>query len=370
MINTTFKTLMGALACIAAVGQAQAQAWHQMTNPERITLGLQAHAAKIHRFKPAQKVRELKTAAPSEANQRLASDARSFARNTFSTLLIENGEVVYEFYGKDATAESLANGYSVTKSWTALAVGEALCAGKINSLDDPAKTYAPQLAGTAYGEASIRNLLRYTSGAEDPGGNGYTGIHSRWDFGSMTEHQLSLVDLMKKNGGSSRFKQGEKFIYNGLDSEALSVVVRGATGMSLPAWFESTVWQEAGGESPAAWYVDKDGNGIAEVLLFATSRDYARVALYVLDRLTDQAGSDCIRAFVKEAAQPQVAKGYWYNFPGWGFGLHHGADGQTWMTGYSGQRIGMHPQKRRVFVTTSNADLPNTDSDSMSLMSR
>jgi CubicO group peptidase (beta-lactamase class C family) len=363
------KGLLATLAMVAA-SAVQAQAWHEMNNPERIQSGLQANAAQIHRLKPARKIRELKTAAPSEAGTALASDADSFARGTFATLVVENGEVVYETYGQGATADTLMNGYSVTKSWTALAVGEALCAGKIKSLDDPAKAYAPQLAGTAYGEASVRNLLRYTSGAEDPGGNGYTGIHSLRDFSSMTQHKLSLLDLLKKNGDTSRFKPGEKFIYNGLDSEALSLVVRGATGMPLPAWFESTVWQEAGGESPGAWYVDKDGNGIAEVLLFVTSRDYARVALYVMDRMADRAGNECIRQFVKEAAQPLVAKGYWNSVPTWGLGLHQSADGNVWMFGYGGQRIGINTQKNRVFVTNSNRDLQGTDSGAIRLLAR
>lgn len=189
-------------------------------------------------------------------------------------------------------------------------------------------------------------------------------------YGQGAEPRLSLLELARRNGGTSRFKPGEKFIYNGLDSEALGIVVKETTGMSLPAWFEATVWQEAGGESAAAWFLDKDGNGIAEVLLFATSRDYARVALYVLERLTGQAGSDCIRRFIQEAAQPQVAKGYWASAPGWGFGLHTGADGQTWMLGAKGQRIGVNAGRKRVFVTNNNRDSPAIDSGSQALLNR
>lgn len=362
------RAALAALACALTAGAAHAQAWHQMDSPEKIRSGLEAHAARLYRFKPAATIRLLKPAAPSEANRKLAAEGESFARSAYSALLVENGEVVFEAYAQGAGPESLMNAYSMTKSWTALAVGEALCAGKIRSLDDPAKTYAPQLEGTAYGEASVRNLLRYTSGAEDPGGNGYVGIHNRRDFNAMVEHNQTLVDLMKRYGGTSRFKPGEKFIYNGLDSEALSLVVRGATGVPLPAWFESTVWQEAGGESPVAWFVDRDGNGIAQVLVFATTRDFARVGLYVLDRLTDRAGSDCVRQFVKEAAQPLVSKGYWASAPSWGMGLHTGADGQTWMFGYGGQRVGVHAQRRRVFATNNNRD--GTDTQAQGLLSR
>ncbi|APW44133.1 serine hydrolase domain-containing protein [Rhodoferax saidenbachensis] len=353
-----------------ACGTAQAQAWYQMDSPERIQSGLVTHASRLHVFKPAASLRVLPPAPATENTQRLAREGKSFASSAYSALLIENGNLVFEEYAQGASAQTPLNAYSMTKSWPALAVGEALCAGKIKSLDDPAQLYAPQLKGTAYGEASVRNLLRYTSGAEDPGGNGYVGIHSLPAFKSMTEHKMSLVELLKKYGGSGRFKAGEKFVYNGLDSEALSIVVREATGMALPAWFEATVWQQAGGESPAAWYLDSEGNGIAEVLLFATTRDFARIGLYVLERLTDKAGSPCMQEFVKEAAKPLVAKGYWDAAPQWGLGLHTGADGNTWMFGHAGQRVGINVKNGRVFATNSMRDTTMTDSSARSLLAR
>lgn len=348
----------------------RAQPWHKMDNPEAVRSGLEANAARVYRFKPASNVRPLPPAPDNESTRPVISAVQSFARGTYGTLLLENGLVLFEGYGQGAQADSMIGAYSVTKSWTALAVGEALCAGRIKSLDDLAQVYAPQLQGTAYGRASVRDLLRYTSGAEDPGGNGYIGIHNLRDFNAMVEHRMSLAELIGKHGAPSRFKPGEKFIYNGLDSEALSLVVREATGQPLQAWFEATVWQEAGGESSAAWFVDSEGNGIAEVLVFATARDFARIGLYVLERLTDQAGSACMRQFVKEAASPLVAKGYWQSAPAYGMGLHTGADGQVWMFGYNGQRIGVRTDRRRVFVTTNNRDGEAIDRGSQSLLSR
>ena len=363
------KHLIGALFTVAC-STAQAQAWYQMDSPEKIQSGLVTHASRLHVFKPASTVRILPPAPSTDNTQKQAREGKSFASSAYSALLIENGNLVYEEYAQGASAQTPLNAFSVTKSWTALAVGEALCAGKIKSLDDAAEIYAPQLKGTAYGAASVRNLLRYTSGAEDPGGNGYVGIHNRLTFNSMAEHRMSLVDLLKKYGGSGRFKAGEKFVYNGLDSEALSIVVREATGMALPAWFEATVWQQAGGESPTAWYMDSEGNGIAEVLLFATTRDFARIGLYVLERLTDKAGSPCMQDFVKEAAKPLVNKGYWEAAPQWGLGLHTGLDGNTWMFGYGGQRIGINAKSGRVFATNSMRDTAMTDSGARSLLAR
>jgi CubicO group peptidase (beta-lactamase class C family) len=214
----------------------------------------------------------------------------------------------------------------------------------------------PAIAGTAYGAASLRNLLDYRSGAQDPGGDGYSGVHNGPDFGAMIQQRLTLVDLIKKYGGPGPYKAGEKFIYNGLDSETLSVVLRNATGQPLPRWFQDTVWQKAGGEHPAGWVTDREGNGVAEVHGYFTTRDYARLGLYTLERLAGRSGDACMDAFVKEAAATKIPKGYWDSAPFWGLGMHTGSDGNLWFMGHSGQRIGINLQKNRVVATTGYRD--------------
>ncbi len=328
------------------------------------------YAPRLHILKPAQTVLALPPSQNQDSIQRVTANAQPFLGTAMAAVMIENGTLVFEGYAKGAARETQLNSYSMAKSLTALAVGEALCAGKIKSLDDKASVYAPQLEGTAYGAASIRNLLRMTSGAEDPGGNGYTGIHNIRDFRAMTTHQISLVDLIRKYGGTGRFKPGEKFIYNGLDSNTLSVVIRGATGMSLAAWFESTVWQQAGAEYPGGWFQDRDGNTVAEILFYATARDFARIGLYIADRLTDKAGDACVRDFIKEAAQPLVKKGYWDAAPAWGLGLHTGADGNTWMFGHGGQRVGINVKTGRVFATNGHSDPSGVDVTIQGILAR
>jgi CubicO group peptidase (beta-lactamase class C family) len=276
-------------------------------------------------------------------------------------VVIDKGELLAEAYGHGATAESALNSYSMAKTLTALAVGEALCAGKIRSLDDKAASYVPALEGTAYGAASIRHLLSYTSGAKDPGGDGYSGIHNVPDFLAVTNYRISLLDLALRHGQNSSFKPGEKFIYNGLDSETLSLVVRAATGMSLPKWFEATVWHKAGAQHPGGWFVDREGNGIGEMLVLATTRDYARVGVYVLERLTSASADGCMNDFMKEAARPLIARGYWDSAPQFGLGLHVGADGNTWFFGHSAQRVGINVKTGRVVATNGFSEWPGLD---------
>lgn len=352
---TSLHLLLLATAALALPAHANHESADTILNQFRVM------APRLHVLQPAATLRPLPVSDDDAAKQKMASDVQAMTRDNFSVVVIDKGTLIAEAYGNGARADLPLNSYSMAKSLTALAVGEALCAGKIKSLDDLASSYVPALDGTAYGAASLRNLLRYTSGAKDPGGDGYAGIHNGRDFYAVAQHQISLLDLARKHGEPSRFKAGEKFIYNGLDSETLSLVLRAATGMSLPKWFEATVWQKAGAEHPAGWFLDRDGNGIAEILVFATTRDFARVGVYVLERLTGSSPDACMNTFIKEAAQPLVAKGYWEAAPQFGLGLHVGSDGNTWFFGHSSQRVGINAKTGRVVATNGWRDSRSVD---------
>jgi CubicO group peptidase (beta-lactamase class C family) len=325
--------------------------------------------AVAHVLKPSSTPRLLQVSQNTELKDRLKAASSDIEGRVFSVLVLDNGEIAYENYANGSKVESQLNAYSMTKSFASLAVGEALCSGKIKSLDDLAASYVPELAGTVYGAASIKNLLRYTSGGPDPGGNGYSGIHDVKVLISMLQGQISLLEMIKTQGTAGRFKAGEKFIYNGLDSETLSLVIRAATGVPLPQWFESTVWQKAGAEFAASWRVDKAGNGIAEILSFVSSRDSARIALYVLDRLNEKSTDTCMNAYIREAASPLVAKGYWASAPYWGYAIHTGADGNTWFMGHGGQRTGINRKTGRVLVIHGFKEWSGMDASIQRLLS-
>ncbi|MGB4116722.1 MAG: serine hydrolase domain-containing protein [Polaromonas sp.] len=321
-----------------------------------------------HALKPSVAPKPLQASQNTALKDRIKAASSDIEGRLFSVLVFDKDEVVYENYANGAKADSQLSAYSMTKSFTSLAVGEALCSGKIKSLDDLAVTYVPELAGTVYGAASIKNLLRYTSGGPDPGGAGYSGVHDRNVWISMLQGRISLLEMIKTHGAPGRFKAGEKFIYNGLDSETLSLVVRAATGMSLPQWFESTVWQKSGAESAATWRVDKEGNGIAETYAFVSPRDAARIAMYVVDRLNDKSTDACMNAYVREAASPLVAKGYWGSAPHWGYALHTGADGNTWFFGHSAQRVGINRKTGRILVTNGFTEWSGFDANVQKLL--
>jgi CubicO group peptidase (beta-lactamase class C family) len=81
-------------------------------------------------------------------------------------LIIKDGEILVERYQYDRKPTDKFVSHSMAKSLTSPAIGVALEEGKVHSLDDKAAQYVPQLRGYAYGETSMRHVLRMASGVQ------------------------------------------------------------------------------------------------------------------------------------------------------------------------------------------------------------
>ena len=75
-----------------------------------------------------------------------------------------------------------------------------------------------------------------------------------------------------------------------------------------------------------------------------------------------------MNAYIREAASPLVAKGYWDSAPFWGYAIHTGADGNTWFFGYGVQRIGINQKTGRVLVVNGFKEWPGSDASIQKLL--
>jgi len=103
------------------------------------------------------------------AEQALVERAKSLLeiRAAKAIALLDGPTIVYAGYKAPATESSLFYGASITKTVTSLAVGQAICSGKL-SFNDRASDKIPELAGKPLGRATVRDLLRTASGAVTP----------------------------------------------------------------------------------------------------------------------------------------------------------------------------------------------------------
>ncbi|MEM6562876.1 MAG: serine hydrolase [Pseudomonadota bacterium] len=197
-----------------------------------------------------------------------------------SIVILKDGQLVHESYHLETQPEDLRIGWSLSKSFISALTGILLEEGKISDLDDQVITYAPSLSGGAYDSATVRNVLNMATGVtfdED-----YTDYDS--DINRMGR-VLALGGLMDDfaTGLSETFiEPGVDWQYCSIDTHVLGMVIRGATGRSVPDLMQDRILSPLGMEKPA--YYLTDGAGVAFVLggLNMTSRDFARFGQMIM----------------------------------------------------------------------------------------
>lgn len=272
-----------------------------------------------------------------------------------AALAVNKGKIVYEKYlneGKD----NLYPSWSMAKSLTSMTVGHALCEGKIESLDDKAEKYSDILRGTPWGDAKIRDILTMSSGASTKGLDQITGEYS---YGSSTvgymisRSRMTINDSFKKVGNDEGKKpSGGETSYNNLDTEALALVITGATKEPFHEYFNRKIWSSINPEYRAMWGLDSNKQTMAHAYFFASMRDYAKIATHIIDIYKGRSGDTCLKNYMKDATTAQKHSGgnIWYGYQFWVYG----AKGGTFaMWGHQGQEIIINPETEKAVVITS-----------------
>ncbi|MEP2027087.1 MAG: serine hydrolase [Paracoccaceae bacterium] len=201
-------------------------------------------------------------------------------RDVTALVVLKGGEIVFEEYYLGTTEKDRRISWSVAKSFLSALFGVLVDEGVINSLDDPVTKYVPALIGGAYDSTTILNVLNMTSGVafdED-----YLDYNS--DINRMGR-VLALggrMDDFATDLNETFIAPGQQWQYVSIDTHVLGMVVRRATGRSIPDLLSEKIIAPLGFEQ-APYYLS-DGAGVAFVLggLNMITRDYARFGQMIL----------------------------------------------------------------------------------------
>ncbi|HEY8102621.1 MAG TPA: serine hydrolase [Burkholderiaceae bacterium] len=273
-------------------------------------------------------------------------------------LIIKDGEIQLERYQYDRKPTDRFVSHSMAKSITSLAVGFALEEGKINSLDDKVSKYVPELAGCAYGETSLRNLLRMSSGikfVEDYSGHDdLTKFIKIWFTDSLAKAICAFNERDTKEGDQFHYATSQTYI--------LGLVIKHATGFSLSEYVDAKIWKPMGAEADAKWTIDLQGNEMAGGNFNAILRDYGRLGMLLANDGMLNGKQILPKNYLLEATdwrkQPDAfAPGHATSSFGYGY--------QFWilpsdtrkfaLLGVYGQTIYVDPESRLVMVQTAVA---------------
>ena len=305
---------------------------------------------------------------------------QSLAANfTDGIVVLHKGRVVYERYFGALRPEGQHIAMSVTKSFFGT-IGAMLVADGMLDANAPASKYVPELKDSAFGDATVRQLLDMTTGLQysenyaDPkaeiwnhvrAGNvlprppGYDGPKTFYEF----------LMTVKKEGN-----HGEAFAYKTVNTDALGWVIARATGKSVGDNLQQRIWSKLGAEQDAYFNIDTVGTEFAGGGLNTGLRDLARFGeMMRLDgrfngqQIVPKAVVDDIR---RGADKAHFAKAGYALLPGWSYRnmwwVTHNEHGAYSARGVHGQLIYIDPKAEMViaryasFPLAANANIDPT----------
>jgi CubicO group peptidase (beta-lactamase class C family) len=283
-------------------------------------------------------------------------------------LVIRDGEVLFERYQYDRTPAHRFVSHSMAKSLVSLAVGMALAEGKIASLDDTVSKYVPKLAGSPYGETSIRNVLRMSSGVAFK--EVYDGKDDLARFSAIRNSQGSVEALRAFR--VREVEQGTRFHYASSETVILAVLLRAVTGTTLSEYLSGRLWQPMGAEADATWIRTSDGTEVGSGSFNAILRDYGRLGVLLANDGAAGARQVLPKDYLLEATDwhrqpeafaPKRATSYFgYGYQFW---LFPGEKRRFALLGVYGQSIFVDPELKLVMVMTAVAKTASVGKESL-----
>ena len=206
----------------------------------------------------------------------------AFATNyTDGIVVLHRGQIVYEKYFGALQADLVHSAFSVTKSFVGTHAAMQCHDGSLD-VNALVTHYIPELRDTAYGDATVRQVMdmtigvRYSEAYADPTAD----IHAYARAGGMRarprdydgpETFYDYLVTLKKEG-----EHGIDFTYKTVNSEVLAWIVKRVAGVRLADLTSQQIWSKLGCEYDALYQVDSVGTEAGGGGLNTTLRDLAR----------------------------------------------------------------------------------------------
>jgi CubicO group peptidase (beta-lactamase class C family) len=247
---------------------------------------------------------------------------------TDGLVVLHRGQVVYETYRGALQPHVPHLAMSVTKSFAGLLAAMQVHDGALDPAA-PVTAYVPELAGTAFADATVRHVMDMTTGVryrEDyvdpdaevrfygvaagfsPAPKGYAGPTTIFDF----------LKTLKKEG-----EHGQAFAYKTCNTEVLGWIVQRVAGQAFAELLSERIWQKLGAEEDGYVMVDAVGFALCGAGLNVTTRDLARFG-----EMMRLGGSFHGQRIVPEAVVADIAGGArkedfakagYVTLPGWSY---------------------------------------------------
>ncbi|WP_095168340.1 serine hydrolase [Pseudomonas sp. Irchel 3H3] len=296
-------------------------------------------------------------------NQSLTWSQSLAATYTDGIVVLHRGKVVYERYFGVLTPQGQHAAMSVSKSLVGILGATLVAEGKL----DPAQRvdhYVPELASSAFGDATLRQVLDMTTGLEysEDYANPDAQIWAHANAGNPLPKPKdyrgprSYYEFLQSVQAQGR--HGEAFAYKTVNTDVLGWVIARATGQNVAQLLSQRIWSRLGMEQDAYFSVDSIGTPFAGGGFNAGLRDMARVAEMLRndgqangEQIVPKAVVDEIRGGGDKAAFAKAGYGL---LQGWSYRnmwwVSHNPNGAFMARGVHGQSLYIDPQAQMVIA--------------------
>ncbi len=302
-------------------------------------------------------------------------DATLSHNHTDGIVVLHKGKLVYEWFDGPLTPHGTHVCHSVTKSFVGTLAAIAVARGLLDPAA-PVTQYVPELAGSAWATATVRQTMDMTTALD------YDEDYSKPDAGVWTYLRAAgQIPGMPFTGpdaprGIRAFLQtvkasgehGQGYIYKTVNTDVLGWIVTQVFGKPLEQLVSEQFWQPMGAAEDAYFVVDATGFAGPGGALNANLYDLARFGetmrlggFYNGQRIIPEAAVADISGGAK---QDDFAKAGYALLPNWSYRamwwITHNAHGAYMARGIHGQNIYIDPKAE--MVITRFASFPRSAS--------
>jgi len=295
---------------------------------------------------------------------------------TQSLVVIKNGVLVYEQYAADYNEQSLATSWSAGKSFTSLALGLAIDAGYVGSVDGSAAEFITEWLESDREAIKIRDILQMSTnlatqnldelrisstGSREPETGQKEGF---WLYGASIDADGKIVrpdiDEVSINRELARPYDAKDrvFDYKNSETQLIKVITERATGDDFESYINKNLFNKIGIPDVELWK-DAHDNYYAMCCYDMTPRQFARLGLLMSREgkwgndqiISPEWAVSSIEDNVQHTAEFAKFNDIYYGYQWWV------RDDWFYALGLFGQLIAIHPGADLIVVRNSVTDI-------------
>ncbi|WP_299609457.1 serine hydrolase [uncultured Aquimarina sp.] len=318
---------------------------------------------------------------PLDRNEKMSWKTSLDKNYTDGIIILHKGVIVYERYFGELTKDGVHAAMSVSKTFTGT-LGAILVTEGILDQEAKAVQYIPELQNSAFGDATIRQILDMTTNlkySED-----YSDPNAEiWSFSAAgnplpkpksyngPNNYYEYLQTVQKNG-----THGDEFGYKTINTDALGWIISRVTNKSIPHLLSEKIWKPLGTHVDGYFQIDGAGIAFAGGGFSANLRDMAMFGEMIRNKgyfnNTQIIPSKTVENIMKGGNQEAFRKSAYKTLTNWSYRdmwwITHNEHNAFAARGVHGQTIYIDPKAEMVLVRfSSHPEAKNAKIDPTSL---